>query len=183
MKIEVDKEVFDFLQKNAIPLVDDANNVLRRLLLKNAQTDRQVNTESIARESDSLVRSERKLAFIRRLLKQEFGGDFRVLRPYQFMYVRQDRVVYVQNYDKESDKLWYRIDEKAWDFLRAEDRQTTICLTNPSEGIAYLFPVRDIEAQVRRAEWERGYLEINIDHVSHRWIELDWSIAEYLKTV
>ena len=33
MKIEIDQEVCEFLQKNAIPFVDTPNSVLRKLLL------------------------------------------------------------------------------------------------------------------------------------------------------
>ena len=38
MKIEIDNEVFAFLEKNAKPFVDTPNTVLRRLLLKKEST-------------------------------------------------------------------------------------------------------------------------------------------------
>ena len=34
MKIEIDDDVFEFLQKRAVPFVDSPNSILRRLLLK-----------------------------------------------------------------------------------------------------------------------------------------------------
>ena len=93
-----------------------------------------------------------------------------------------DALVYFQNFNKPSDKLWYRITKATWITLKSTSKRATICFSNPAERFAYVIPVRDIEAQIERSGWERDYLEVNIDHVSSRWVELDWKIERYLKT-
>lgn len=182
MKIEIDDEVFDFLQKNAVPLLDTPNTVLRRLLLNNGSSVMEATEDSSSESPVDLRKNAERVRFVQELLEREFGGDFTVRRPYQFMFESPQSLVYIQNYNQSSEKLWYRVDKKAWGLVRDSDRPTTLCLTNPAEKFAYIIPIKDIELQVHKANWDRDYLEINIDHASSRWIELNWNIGDYLKT-
>lgn len=188
--IEIDKDVFEFLQKNAEPFVDTPNTVLRRLLLKNHVA---VSADQISASGsphiglaprDKVVRREglrESIQFVKYLLQKEFGEEFRRKRPYRLMYESDRRLVYFQNFNKENGRLWYRVAANALKELRASRKTSIICLTNPAEKIAYLLPVKDVEERIRSARWDRDYLEINIDHMAKKWIELDWDISGYLK--
>lgn len=186
-KIEVDQEVFEFLKRNAEPFVDTPNCVLRRFLLQETVSRSGQSSKPFEATSGNSgiglgVKNEERNVFVRSVLESEFGGGFKVKRPYQFMFESDDALVYFQNFGQRSDKLWYRIDSKAWKLLNDEQRKSTVLLTNPTERFAYIFPIDDINRQVEKSGWDRDDLEININHVSSRWIDLDWNIEPYLKT-
>jgi hypothetical protein len=188
--IAVDGEIFKFLQDNARPFIDTPNSVLRRLLLdkdnKNTAQLPSVSGEIIGEplpggrdaRRDVLRKS---IQFVRYLLQTEFKEEFERRQPYRFMYESKNYLLYFQNFNKENDRLWYRVAAIPFKELKLSSKKAFICLTNPAEKIAYLIPVKEIEATIKTTGWDRDYLEINIDHMSKRWIELDWNIEKYLK--
>jgi hypothetical protein len=119
-------------------------------------------------------------AFVQELLQRKFPGNFRRRPPYQFMFESSEQIVYVQNFNKKATHLWYRVNEKPWQQLQSRSSKGWLCLTNPTERYVYIFPVSDLQTQLKQSDWSRTYLEVNIDPASHRWIELDWKIAKYL---
>jgi hypothetical protein len=98
------------------------------------------------------------------------------------MFESANSLIYFQNFNQASATLWYRITKKPLKVLRDSRKKCIICLTNPAEGVAYLIPLEDIESKLAHSNWGRDYLEINIDHVSSKWKELDWNIKQYLKS-
>ena len=119
--------------------------------------------------------------FVQAVLGEEFSEEFKKVRPYQFMFESASHLVYFQNFDKPSDKLWYRITAKPRNLLRSSDKIAWICLTNPPDRNAYLLPVKDIEKQANVSKWTRPNLEINIGYLHHVWRELNWNLVKYLK--
>jgi len=49
------------------------------------------------------------------------------------------------------------------------------------ERYAYVIPVEDVIRRSKTQNWSRNYLEVNIDPVASRWVELDRRIEQYLK--
>jgi len=176
-KIDVDSEVFAFLQAHATPFVDTPNDVLRRLLL-DAPAPNEAKDEGTLMLQATATRPDVD-AFVNHLLQAEFGGGFRRRPPYRLMFESDDSVVYFQNFNKETDHLWYRVTEQPWRYLTTTRKRAWVCFTNPVERFAYVVPVEDIEKQVQRANWDRPYLEVNIDPASSRWTELDWNLDGY----
>ena len=181
MKIEIDNEVFNFLQTQASPFVDTPNSVLRRLLLgeKNIKKNlaRTVH-DSVSSVLGQFINITDK--FVKSILKKEFKEVFQRKDRFQYMFESDNYLVYFQNFNKENDKLWYRITEKPLGILRTSSKTVIICFTNPAMKIAYSIPLTDIEERVKSVGWKRNYLEVNIDS-SSRWLELHWNIEEYLK--
>jgi len=180
--IEIDAEVFEFLQKKATPLVDEPNDVLRRLLFPN--------TPAIPKEGRPMTTTTPPVipnppahvdAFVREFLKREFGPGFNRRGRFRLMFESPDHLVYIQNFNKQSMHLWYRVTEKPWRELQQSKKQAWLCFTNPTERYAYVIPVAEVLRRVSRARWSRVYLEVNIDPVASRWVELDWKIDDYLK--
>jgi hypothetical protein len=97
------------------------------------------------------------------------------------MFESPEQLVYVQNFNKRSDHLWYRVTENPWRELQASKKTSWVCFTNPAERFAYVIPVSDVSRRVQEQNWPRDYLEVNIDPVASRWVELDWKIEQYLK--
>lgn len=202
MKIEIDNDVFEFLQKRAVPFVDNPNSVLRRLLLHEKtgsedQKEAQMPTEklySIFKPKSSDVITDMPLKslqdredkngfadFISFILKEEFKEEFHKKASYRMMFESSGYLVYMQNFNKESDRMWFSIMEKPLAELKKTEKKAFICLTNPAKHIAYMIPVKDIEEQIRKSGWSRNHLTANINHRSSRWIELNWNIKDYLK--
>ena len=188
--IEVDREVFKFLQDNAKPLIDTPNSVLRRLLLGEGaiyQTQAPPISGSFIREPLSRDRETRRsvlrnsIQFVKYLLRTEFKEEFERRQPYRFLYESESYLLYFQNFNKENYRLWYRVAVNPFKELKSSSRKAFVCLTNPAEKIAYILPVKDIEEHIKSTGWDRDYLEINIDHMTKKWIEFDWSIDKYLK--
>jgi len=184
IQIEIDKEVYEFMEKNARPFVDTPNTVLRRLLGFDNRTRSQITEERPFRSepvSELHTMQRNRNEFISTVLAKEFGERFRKKAQYQFMFESSNVLIYFQNFNKESATLWYRINEKPFNMLRETNKKSFICLTNPAEGIAYLIPIEAIERQITLSKWEKKYLEINIDNVSRKWKELDWDIEQFMK--
>ena len=186
IKIEVDREVFEFLQRNAQPLVDTPNDVLRRCLLRK---------EIAAGNGEKALAKEARMirfgtappisaeAFVQELLRSLFGSGFRRRSPYRMMFESNDALVYFQNFNKRSDHLWYRVTANPWQELLTSQKKAWVVFTNPAEGFAFAIPVADIIERSRGRGWTRDYLEVNIDPGTCRWSELDWDLTSYRKTV
>jgi len=183
VKIDIDKEVFEFLQKNAKPFVDTPNTVLRRLLQIGNKSSLQKNeVKSAMSMPDKKTSQIDTNEFVQIVLNKEFTEEFRKKSPYRYMFESANRLIYFQNFNQESATLWYRINEKSLRVLKDSSKKCFLCLTNPAESIAYLIPLEEIEKQIVSSKYERDYLEINIDHISRKWKELDWNIKQFLKT-
>jgi hypothetical protein len=182
IKIDVDLEVFGFLQKHARPFVDAPNDVLRRLLLKRSSEELMVLELPEVRPRPA-SRPISVNVFVSEFLVSQFGSGFAKRRPYRMMFESQDAIVYFQNFNKESDHLWYRINDKPWMELSTSPKASWVVLTNPVERFGFVLPVDDLKEQIQRANWSRPDLEINIDPSTSRWSELDWNLAKYRKTV
>jgi len=181
-KIDVDQEVFEFLQQNAIPFVDTPNTVLKRLLKIGKVSS---NTTKEAKPAMTVTKHNTSIDsndFVHIVLNKEFPDGCQRKSPYRFMFESSNSLIYFQNFNQASATLWYRITKKPLKVLRDSRKKCFICLTNPAEGIAYLIPLEDIESKLASSNWDRDYLEINIDHVSSKWKELDWNIKQYLKS-
>ena len=179
MKIEVDNEIYEYLRKKAIPFEDTPNTVLRRLLFG----ERPEAVSTVRSASIGIQTTRQKTVsdiFVSFLLKSEFGGGFSKTAGYRMMYESGTHRIYFQNFNKPSEKIWFRITENPLKLLAQTDKEGIICLTNPAERYAYILPVKDIMEQARRSGWTRDYLEVNIDVPSSRWIELNWRIDSYL---
>lgn len=185
--IKIDNEVFAFLQEKAVPLIDDPNRVLRRLLLPpselppNERTSRGAATvrEPGATRSAEQVRDTD--SFVSQVLEAHFGGSFRKRGPYRYLFESPSRLVYFQNFNQSgSDALWYRLRSSALEMLRDSTKESTVCLTNPSDNLFYALPMEEVDRKAQAAGWDRDDLEVNIDHVNRRWRELDWDISKYL---
>lgn len=181
-KIDVDQDVFEFLQKNAIPFVDTPNTVLKRLLkignISSPTTKETKATMTTINSTSGIDTND----FVRKVLEKEFPEGYQRKSPYRFMFETPNYLIYFQNFNQPSATLWYRITKKPLQVLRNSGKECFICLTNPAEGIAYQIPLKDIESRLATSNWTRDYLEINIDHVSNKWKELDWHIRQYLKS-
>lgn len=177
--IEVDEEVFEFLQRKARPLVESANDVLRRCLLRDRSAPkkpRQAKSKIEHVSGGPLVTSE---MFVQMLLAKKFGFGFEQVNGYTYMFERADELVYFQNYNKSDEVLWYRIHKRPRASLRSADKTAWLIFTNPSERFAYVIPMSAVETAVERAGWSRDYFEVHIDTRDNRWTELDWDISRY----
>ncbi len=184
-KIDIDQDVFEFLQKNAIPFVDTPNTVLKRLLkIGNIGSPKAKETKAIMATTNSTsgIAGIDTNDFVHTVLKKEFPEGYQRKPPYRFMFETVNSIIYFQNFNQPSATLWYRITKKPLQVLRDSSKESFICLTNPAEGIVYQIPLKDIESKLASSNWTRDYLEINIDHVSNKWKELDWHIRQYLKS-
>jgi len=187
VQIEVDSEVFGHLQQHARPLLDTPNDVLRRLLLgERADSVTASPTRGPMEQpvSTTLFRAPADVeSFVQSLLRSNFSGTFRRRSPYRMMFESEADLVYFQNFNKESDHLWYRITDSPWKDLRSSGKAAWVAFTNPAEHFAFLVPVTDIEDRCQRAAWTRTYLEVNIDPATSRWTELDWDLSKYRKVL
>ena len=181
LTIEVDEEVFEFLQNNATPLIDTPNDVIRRLLLPKSPNKKAKGAAMLTTNPTPVRHVSDANEFVRQILSREFGTDFARRGRYRFMFESTDRLVYFQNFNQCSSHLWYRITERPWRDLQSSQKNAILCFTNPADRFAYVIPVRDVLERVARAGWNRNYLEVNIDPVASRWVELDWKIGQYLK--
>lgn len=185
LSIDVDQEIFEFLQRRATPFVDKPNDVLRRLLLEVGPEEpslpqapvRSTAEERALRRTGAPVSAD---AFVSRVIRLQFGDGFRRRAPYRMMFESRDGLLYFQNFNKATDHLWYRVTENPWRDLAAARKKAWLCLSNPAEGYCYVIPVAEILAHVERAGWDRPYLEINLDPATSRWSELDWRLDDYL---
>jgi hypothetical protein len=97
------------------------------------------------------------------------------------MFESPEQLVYIQNFNKQSMHLWYRITAKPWRELQQSKKKASVCFTNPTERFAYVLPVTEVVSRASRARWTREHLEVNIDPVASRWGELDWKIDSFLE--
>lgn len=195
--IEIDDEVFAFLQAHARPLIDTPNNVLRSILLgdvgdsearsitPNISESRLDEGSLVVNDKDkslqTLIREEEyRKEFCDFLLQNEFGGGFEKVRGYRWMFESTDKIVYFQNFNKSASRIWYRLHAGALERLRGTNKRTIICFTNPLEAFAYRIPFEEIEKKIEAVGWSRDSIEVNIDHEYSKWLELKWNISEFL---
>lgn len=148
-RIEIDDEVFEFLQKNAVPLLDTPNTVLRKLLLgQDVQLHSNLKIDDSKKER--LKKHPRFISenLISNILKTEFNEDFHILKPNQYMFESDSYLIYFQNYNKEKENLWFRIQEKPLNLLKQCTKKAFICLTYPPDYSFYLIPTKDIQNQI-----------------------------------
>lgn len=181
INIEVDEEVFKFLQENAIPFVEkDPNAVLRRMLLSRRK-EKAMPSESVG--SASIAETGETDEFVTSILEKDFPGEkFRKKSGYRMMFESDNYIVYFQNFNKAGvDDLWYRLHESPQDTLRGSSKRTLVYFTNPAERIAYSIPFQDIVERRQESQWRRKSLEVNIDISNHEWHELNWDISKFFK--
>jgi len=179
--IDVDQEVFSFLQQQAKPFVDTPNDVLRRLLLK--ETLEVIKKPTISLPVSSSMDQDSR-TFDDMVLRHQFKGRFRKVGSFQLMFESADDLVYFQNYNKETDKgLWYRLSQNAWQYLTHSQKEAWLCLAYPPGRYAYIIPMKAINAKVREFNWEKEDLEISIypmsPQTSTRWHKFNWDIQSY----
>ena len=141
-KIEVDDEVFKYLQNKAIPFVDSPNTVLRKILLLDSKEN-----EQAIHVSSGMTTNEKEISsddFIQKILREQFNEIFKVNPPYRMMFSSDSNLIYFQNFNKSNESLWYRITEKPFDLIKRSSKNAKICLTCPPEKKAYLIPINDI---------------------------------------
>ena len=180
-KIDIDQEVFQALEARVSRFGDSPNSVLRDLLGLNVK-------ESISRrpplQSSSLgagrIISSRE--FVEKVLLHEFGRGFARRGRFTYLLENKDNLVYFQNFNKTHFKAWYRITSARRD-LEDSKKKVFLCFTIPAENHYYLIPYTDVQKQVRRVNWTRPELEVNIDRVRSSWTGLKWDISEYKKTL
>lgn len=188
ISITIDRDVFEFLKSMAEPFIDTPNDVLRRLLLRentkgpanSAPRQTGISSESLpsTKRGDSNLSTQ---LFVDGILKKDFGSNYGKVSPYQYMFKIGESYAYFQNFNKKSDKLWFRISKRPLKLLIANKDNSILYFTNPAERIAYKIPVCDLKAAMDVSGWERDYLEVNIDRTISRWNALGWSISEYLR--
>lgn len=183
-KIEIDSEVYEFLQQRATPFIDTPNDVLRRLLLaRTSESGRTLAQISRVRDLATPPLPVSAEQFVQEYLATQFGRGFERRPPYRMMFESEGGLVYFQNFNKESDHLWYRVTPNPWKDLRESLKPAWIVLTNPVERFGYSIPVADLNERIKHAGWSRNYLEINIDPSNSRWSELDWTLMDYRKSL
>lgn len=188
-KIEVDDEIFEFLQTHAIPLLDSPNDVLRRLLLSKESKQgglKNMRNSTIAvagvSEEPEAGFPTSNAGFVRFVLRTEFDERFVAASGFRMTFESDSRVANFHNFNKSGRKsLWYRIEERHLAKMRSSDKSATVFFTVPAEKCAYVIPLEDIEQRIRYKKWTRNDIEVNIDHASSRWRELDWDIKEYFR--
>ncbi|MCC7201055.1 MAG: hypothetical protein IT393_00080 [Nitrospirae bacterium] len=180
--IEIDEDIFNYLKSLAEPFTDTPSTVLRRVIFNNNHTSQSFTSTSYSvdnkysRKSVSTVNE-----FMSAFLKRRYQEEFRSRSPYRTMFESDHFLVYFQNFNKtDTLNLWYRLSENSLSTLRNTSKSAMVCFTNPATDIVYEIPIKDIDSQARKEDWEKASLEVNIDPVSSRWRELDWNIGKYL---
>jgi hypothetical protein len=178
--IKIDSDVFSALQREARPLLDTPNDVLRRLLLQKASAPVASTKPPIL--SNKAYRNTQEISseeFVKKVLGQRFGSGFSKVGRYVYMFESRAELVYFQNFNKIQDELWFRINYKERQFLATSPKQAWLCLTYPPGKIAFIFPVKAIEEQAKRSGWKREELEISIYHQRARWVQFNWDIRQF----
>jgi len=98
-KIDVDQEVFEFLQKNAVPLVDTPNAVLRRLLRIDKVSSPTTKEAKSTMTTTSNTQSMDTYGFVRIVLDKEFPEGCQRKSPYRFMFEAPNALIYFQNFN------------------------------------------------------------------------------------
>jgi hypothetical protein len=183
LEIEVDDEVFEFLQSHAKPFVDNPNSVLRRLLLSDgAEAEGSGEHHSVLVNKNPNSRDATNTDRFVAAILEETEGRYSKFGRYRYMFESDSELLYFQNFNKAGDRLWYRISEKPWNDLLSSEKRATIYFTCPAMGVYYAIPVAEIDDRAREIGWNRSSLEVNLDHGNKRWIDLDWDIREFLVT-
>lgn len=180
--IEIDDDVFAFIQRKSKPLVESANDVLRRLLLKDLSSNkkRRSSKAKLQPVSDGpLVTSK---MFVDSLLRHRFGSNFSLIGGFSYFFEGPNELVYFQNYNKSDAVLWYRIDKRPRSLLNA-NTTSWLVFTNPSERTAYILPMSKVEAAADNAGWSRDYFEVHIDTRNNHWTELGWDLTKYRRKI
>ena len=180
-KIEIDEDVFHYLQAHAVPLEDSTSSVLRRLLKidRNSGRRRDVKRRGQAQKASG----ESRDGLMNKVLLREFGDSFSKVGRYKTLFSDNGNLVYFQNFNKRgAPTLWYRLSGSAWSLLRERKEKSSVCFTNPAESFFYLIPVTDILEALAKASVPIDSVEVIIAAADDRWKwrNLNWNIKEYL---
>jgi negative regulator of replication initiation len=182
--IEIDEEVYNYLKSLGEPFIDTPNSVLRRIIFQDTQAEQPVistNCSYSTTKTPSENSTPSSSMFMSQHLQKHYDEKFHILTPYRTMFASETFLIYFQNFNKaKTINLWYRISARALTTLRNTTKKALICFTNPAANVVYEIPVIDIDEQIAKANWEKEFLEVNIDPVNSRWRELDWNIEQYL---
>ncbi len=176
--IEVDDEVFKFLQQHAIPLVDTPNSTLRRLLLgKSEETMSKVPSTSVKALSPASLAAGTD-EFIARILGHLFPNEHFGKR--QMLFESENCTLYFNNFNKRGTAtLWYRLSGGNWKSARTTRKESYVILTNPSEGLVFKIPVSEILKAANARGRHLDAIEVNISLADMRWKELGIDLKGY----
>jgi len=179
--IEIDQEVFEFLEQNAQPFVDtNPNDVLRRLLLGDRTIGEKKEFSKGEKQNNKLDTD----SFVRQALFKRFGGGFSRVGRFRYMFESAEWLVYFQNFNKKNTtNLWYRLHGSALQEMILSTKNQALCFTNPAEGIMYVIPIEKVMEKAKDKGWDHDDLEVNIDPSNDRWREMDWDLSEYLEKI
>lgn len=175
--IEVDDEVYSFLQKHAEPFLDSPNTVLRKLLLQdnNATGGENMSERSAIQAASCSTQAD---TFAQDYLQSRFEEEFQLRRPFRTMYESGSRMVYVLTFNKpNSPNLWYRIPENALRALFSHTGDAYVVFAVPQDGYVFEIPIDDLRS--RSGHLPTGSIEVNIDPKHARWREFDWNLQPY----
>ena len=184
-KIEIDKDVYVFLQKSAQPFEDTPNTVLRRILLEgNSGTNNIVLTANIENRAEYRT-SEKKPGKIKitDLLQQTVGqSDWIRVGRQRNLYENEKERIYVLRFDKsKTPNLWFRIPPIAYDLLTETRKKSYFLFVNQADRYFFQVPMSDLDKKVS----DKGIAflpeTINIDPAKKKLRELDWDISAYFK--
>lgn len=210
-RIEVDGEVWAFLQREAEPLIDSPNDVLRRLLLGGARrTSRSSGARGgrrDQREPYAAMGAERRAPgglsprrMGKLLVAREFGGEHfgRAAASrggFRTMFESNSRLVYFLNFNKPGARnLLFRVTASAVETLMDEEengeKTAYVIFSWPAERVAWVIPVRDLLERYRMAAGEGPRSEdlvVNLDPERNRLRESslpgEWDISEYRREI
>jgi hypothetical protein len=183
--IQIDEEIFSFLQQRVRPLLDTPNDVLRRLLLEKvpAATPKPA-TPKLA--TPSAVPSNQGMdskQFVDLILRKHFDGNFKLVGRYKFMFESVKHLAYFENFNLERKELFYRIRKEPWLDLSQSHKSAWLCLTYPPEKYAYIIPIDAVNEKAHQCGYEITDMEISlypqIPHNETRWRQFNWDIEAY----
>jgi len=176
-KIEIDQEVWDFLQSRAVPLVDTPNSVLRRLLLRGEGEARRprmhlMSTQAVQAPLEPMsldaetgplrsLRGERLPGGLssrrmgQRVMTAKFPGEYferadRSRGGFRTMFESEKSLVYVLNFNKpDARHMLFRVTRAAIEALVATEKSAWVIFSNPARRVAWVIPVEDVLQEYR----------------------------------
>ena len=210
-EIEVDGEVWAFLQREATPFVDSPNDVLRRLLLgggrRAGRSGGERGRRRDRREPYAAMGDERRAAgglsprrMGKLLLAREFDGEHfgRAAASrggFRTMFESKTRLVYFLNFNKPGARnLLFRVTASAVETLMEEEehgeKTAYVIFSWPAERAAWVIPVRDLLERYRKIakrELVPDDLVVNLDPerniLKESTLPGDWDISGYRREI
>jgi hypothetical protein len=65
-----------------------------------------------------------------------------------------------------------------WTRKEKDKRESYIFITCPPEKVADKLPVSEIIRKMEKMNWQRDYIEVNINKIDNGLVELDWDIKK-----